>query len=78
VSGNLLAAARGVGETAPLLFTIAAPTLAMTLFIFTQATQAYPGAQQTAWAAALVLLAAVLCLSIAARAAAWALTRKAR
>jgi phosphate transport system permease protein len=78
VSGNLLAAARGVGETAPLLFTIAAPTLAMTLLIFTQATQAYPAAQQTAWAAALVLLAAVLCLSIAARVVAWALTRKAR
>ena len=78
VSGNLLAAARGVGETAPLLFTIAAPTLAMTLLIFTQATQAYPGAQQTAWAAALVLLAAVLCLSVAARMAAWALTRKSR
>jgi phosphate transport system permease protein len=78
VSGNLLAAARGIGETAPLLFTIAAPTLAMTLLIFTQATQAYPEAQQTAWAAALVLLAAVLCLSVAARVAAWALTRKAR
>jgi phosphate transport system permease protein len=78
VSGNLLAAARGVGETAPLLFTIAAPTLAMTLLIFTQATQAYPQAQQTAWAAALVLLGAVLCLSVAARVVAWALTRKAR
>jgi ABC-type phosphate transport system permease subunit len=49
----------------------------MTLLIFTQATQAYPGAQNTAWAAALVLLAAVLCLSITARIAAWALTRKA-
>jgi phosphate ABC transporter permease protein PstC/phosphate ABC transporter permease subunit PstA len=78
VSGNLLAAARGVGETAPLLFTIAAPTLAMTLLIFTQATEAYHGAQQTAWAAALVLLAAVLCLSVVARVAAWALTRRAR
>jgi phosphate transport system permease protein len=78
VSGNLLAAARGVGETAPLLFTIAAPTLAMTLLIFTQATQAYPAAQRTAWAAALILLGAVLCLSIAARVVAWALTRKAR
>jgi phosphate transport system permease protein len=78
VSGNLLATARGVGETAPLLFTIAAPTLAMTLLIFTQATQAYPAAQRTAWAAALVLLAAVLCLSLAARVLAWALTRKAR
>jgi phosphate transport system permease protein len=78
ISGNLLAVARGVGETAPLLFTIAAPTLAMTLLIFTQATQAYPSAQGIAWAAALVLLAIVLCLSIAARVVAWALTRKAR
>lgn len=78
ISGNLLAVARGVGETAPLLFTVAAPTLAMTLLVFDQATQPYPSAQQTAWSAALVLLAAVFAFSIAARIAAWALTRKAR
>jgi phosphate transport system permease protein len=78
VSGNLLATARGVGETAPLLFTVAAPTLAMTLLIFDQSTQAYASAQETAWATALVLLAIVLAFSILARLTAWALTRNAR
>jgi len=78
VTGNLLAAARGVGETAPLLFTVAAPTVAMTLFVFTQATQPFAAAQQTAWSTALVLLGAVLLLSGAARATAWYLTRRAR
>lgn len=77
VSANLLATARGVGETAPLLFTVAAPTLAMTLLIFAQATQAFPSAQQVAWTTALVLLAGVLLLSLAARSVAWALNRKA-
>jgi phosphate transport system permease protein len=77
VSGNLLAASRGVGETAPLLFTVAAPSLAMTLYIFSESTQAYSSAQRSAWATALVLLGAVLVLSIAARTVAWALTRKA-
>jgi phosphate ABC transporter permease protein PstC/phosphate ABC transporter permease subunit PstA len=78
VSGNLLATARGVGETAPLLFTVAAPTLAMTLLVYDQATQAFSSAQETAWATALVLLTLVLAFSIAARLIAWALTRKAR
>ncbi|HET6965100.1 MAG TPA: phosphate ABC transporter permease subunit PstC [Acidimicrobiales bacterium] len=67
VSANLLAAARGIGETAPLLFTVAAPTAAMTLLIFDQGTQAFPAAQQTAWATALVLLLLVLTFSAAAR-----------
>lgn len=78
VSGNLLALARGVGETAPLLFTVAAQTSALTLVIFTQSTQVYPSAQQTAWGAALVLLAAVFVLSAVARTGAWFLTRRAR
>jgi phosphate transport system permease protein len=78
VSGNLLATARGVGETAPLLFTVAAPTLAMTLLVYDQATQAFSSAQETAWATALVLLTLVLVFSLAARLIAWALTRKAR
>jgi phosphate transport system permease protein len=78
VTGNLLALARGVGETAPLLFTVAAQTSALTLVIFTQATQAYPSAQKTAWGAALVLLGFVFVLSAAARGAAWYLTRRAR
>lgn len=78
VTGNLLALARGVGETAPLLFTVAAQSSALTLVIFTQATQAYPSAQRTAWGAALVLLCTVFVLSGAARGAAWYLTRRAR
>jgi len=78
VAGNLLAIARGVGETAPLLFTLASPTFAMTLLIFNDATQPFPAAQQTAWGTALVLLVFVLTLSVAARAVAWALNRKAR
>jgi phosphate transport system permease protein len=78
IAGNLLALARGVGETAPLLFTLAAPTSALTWLIFDQATQAYPSAQRTAWGAALVLLVMVLLLSGVARALAWYLTRKAR
>jgi phosphate transport system permease protein len=78
VSGNLLATARGIGETAPLLFTVAAPTLAMTLLIYDQSTQAFASAQETAWATALVLLAIVLAFSVVARLVAWALNRKAR
>ena len=78
VTGNLLALARGVGETAPLLFTLATPAAAMTLVIFTQGTQAFSAAQQTAWTTALVLLLFVTGLSIAARATAWALNRNTR
>jgi phosphate ABC transporter permease protein PstC/phosphate ABC transporter permease subunit PstA len=78
VSGNLLALARSIGETAPLLFTLASPTLAMTLLIYTDGTQPYPAQQQLAWATALVLLTAVLVLSALARTIAWSLTRRAR
>jgi phosphate transport system permease protein len=78
VTGNLLAVARAVGETAPLLFTVAAPTLAMTLLILTDGTQPFPDVQQTAWTTAFVLLVFVLVLSTAARLVAWRLTRRAR
>jgi len=78
VTGNLLALSRGVGETAPLLFTVAAPASALTFLIFDQATQAYPEAQRTAWGAALVLLVLVLVSSGASRGVARYLTRKAR
>lgn len=78
VSGNLLALARAVGETAPLMFTVAAPSLAMTLLVYSDGTQPYPEQQQLAWAAALVLVACVLVLSALARFAAWYLTRRAR
>ncbi len=78
VAGNLLALARAMGETAPLLFTLAAPTLALTWLIYTDATEPFPAQQQLAWAAALVLLAAVFVFSVLARAIAWSLTRRAR
>jgi phosphate transport system permease protein len=78
VVGNLLAIARGVGETAPLLFTVAAPTAVMTLLIYSDSTQAFASAQQTAWSTALVLLALVLALSAASRVIAAMLTRNAR
>jgi phosphate transport system permease protein len=77
VTGSLLAIARAVGETAPLLFTSIGsqlfnlsplqPTAAMPLVIYADGTQAFPEAQQVAWGTAFVLLALVLLLSIAAR-----------
>ncbi len=78
ISGNLLALARVTGETAPLLFTLASPALAMSLLIYTNGTEPFPSVQQEAWATAFVLLAAVLALSAIARGAAWTLTRRAR
>jgi phosphate transport system permease protein len=78
ISGNLLALARVTGETAPLLFTLASPALAMSLLIYTNGTEPFPSVQQEAWATAFVLLAAVLALSALARGAAWSLTRRAR
>jgi phosphate transport system permease protein len=90
VTGNLLAVARGVGETAPLLFVIGGgigstvtwnpfhPMSAMPLAIFTNGTQPFPEAQQTAWGAALVLMVMVLLLSIVARIVAARVTRHAR
>ena len=76
--GQLLALARAIGETAPLLFTLASPSFAMTLLIFTDGATAFANVQQTAWATALVLLASVLALSVLARVIAWSLTRRAR
>jgi phosphate transport system permease protein len=75
VSANLLAISRGVGETAPLLFTVAAPTAAMTLFIFDQGNQPYADAQNAAWATALTLLLLVLALSATSRFVAGRLNR---
>ncbi|MFN2592491.1 MAG: phosphate ABC transporter permease PstA [Candidatus Dormibacteria bacterium] len=77
VTGSLLAIARAVGETAPLLFTSIGsqlfnlsplqPTAAMPLVIYADGTQAFPEAQQVAWGTAFVLLVLVLLLSVAAR-----------
>ena len=88
VTGNLLAMARAVGETAPLIFTIfgsqffvlrpTAPMQAMPLTIYDDATQAYADVQQTAWGTALVLMVLVVILSVAARLVAGYLNRKTR
>jgi len=78
VAGNLLALARAIGETAPLLFTLASANFALTTLIFTDAQQPETSLQQVAWATALVLLGAVLALSAFARFIAWSLTRRAR
>jgi phosphate transport system permease protein len=78
ISANLLALGRAVGETAPLLFCLAAPTAALTTLIFSDATQPFKDAQQAAWGAAFVLLAAVLVLSVATRGVSWLLTRNTR
>ncbi len=88
VTGNLLALARAVGETAPLLFTTIGsqlfnlsptePTAAMPLVIYSSGTSPFPSDQQVAWGAALVLLLFVLVLSIVARLVAGRLNRRAR
>lgn len=77
VTGLLLAISRGVGETAPLLFTaigsqyltysLAEPMAAMPLTVYQDGIQAYSDLQLTAWGTALLLLVFVLMLSIAAR-----------
>lgn len=88
VTGNLLAVARAVGETAPLLFTALGSVLfttnpfqpmdAMPLRIYLDGTQADPHLQTVAWATALLLLAFILVLSIVARTFASYATRHAR
>jgi phosphate transport system permease protein len=88
VTANLLALARAVGETAPLLFTaigsqifslsLNQPMNAIPIVIYQDGTTAYKDLQETAWGAALVLLAAVLLLSIVGRIFAARMTRKSR
>lgn len=77
VTGALVAVARVAGETAPLLFTalgnlnfstaIAEPMQTLSLQIYVYATGPFEEWHRLAWAAALVLMAMVLLLSIAAR-----------
>jgi phosphate transport system permease protein len=74
VSGVLLALARIMGETAPLLFTafgnpnfatsIFEPTSALPLIIFIYATSPYPDWHQKAWGAALILMLLVLSINL--------------
>jgi phosphate transport system permease protein len=74
----LLAVARVSGETAPLLFTalnnqfwssdLLAPMASLPVVIFQFALSPYKDWQQLAWTGALLITAAVLALSITARA----------
>jgi phosphate transport system permease protein len=78
VSGCLLAVARAAGETAPLLFTIGFVTAtnssllhgantALSAQIFRNAISPFPGAQERAWGAALVLILLAFAFTLAAR-----------
>jgi phosphate transport system permease protein len=77
VTGLLLAVARISGETAPLLFTalnnqfwssdLNAPMANLPVVIFQFALSPYKDWQNLAWAGALIITAAILILSIAAR-----------
>jgi phosphate transport system permease protein len=88
VTANLLALARAVGETAPLLFTAIGsqlfslsfnqPMNAIPIVIYQDGTTASTQLQQDAWGAAFVLMVGVLVLSIIGRTVAGRLTRKSR
>jgi phosphate transport system permease protein len=77
ITGVLLAVARGLGETAPLLLTIfgnqflqwnpAKPMEALPILIYNDSSQPYADLVQIAWGAALLLMAIVLVLSIGSR-----------
>ncbi|MGH2400761.1 MAG: phosphate ABC transporter permease PstA, partial [bacterium] len=80
VTGVMVGLARIAGETAPLLFTafgnrfwnwnILQPVAALPLQIFSYAISPFDDWHRQAWAGALVLVAIVLIVNIAARAAA--------
>jgi phosphate transport system permease protein len=88
VTGNLLALARAVGVTAPLLFTSIGsqlfnlspgqPMAAIPLVIYSDGTSPFPTYQEIAWGAAFVLLVFVLLLSVVARVVSGRLNRQAR
>jgi phosphate transport system permease protein len=88
VTANLLALARAVGETAPLLFTaigsqvfslsLNQPMNAIPIVIYQNANTASQDLVRDAWGAAFVLMVAVLILSIVGRMFAARLTRKSR
>jgi phosphate transport system permease protein len=87
VSGVLLAVARAAGETAPLLFTILTvnavntdifhgANTALSVQIFRNAQQVFPGPQERAWGAALTLLLIVFIFTLIARAVSAIFARK--
>ena len=78
ITGVMLAVARVIGETAPLIVTIFnnpyintdpfhGPQSAMSLFVFDQAESAYQTAIDRAWAGAFTLIAVVIIVYVAAR-----------
>jgi phosphate transport system permease protein len=78
ITGATLATARAAGETAPLLFTSALysdavsydprePVASIPMFIFTSAEQADPVLHEQAWGAAAVLIGIILLASLIAR-----------
>ncbi len=86
MTGTVLAVARIAGETAPLLFTSSVagtsvlwnptqPLQSVPLSIFQLSESPVPADHARAWAAALVLLLFILCVSLAAR---WLATRSRR
>ncbi len=88
ITGVLLAVARGLGETAPLLLTILGnqylqwnptkPMEALPILIYNSSSQPYADQVQLAWGAALLLMVVVLVLSIGSRLLAARLRRERR
>jgi phosphate transport system permease protein len=89
ISGALLAVARAAGETAPLLFTILTvnetntdlfngPNTTLSVQIFRNAQQVFPGPQDRAWGAALTLIAIVFVFTLLSRALSAFFARKHR
>jgi phosphate transport system permease protein len=82
LTGSMLAFARAMGETAPLLFTalgsrlvnvgnFGQPMDALPLFIYVNARQPIDALNEQAWGAAFLLLLVVLLINIAVRARSW-------
>jgi phosphate transport system permease protein len=77
ISGAMLAVARAAGETAPLVFvagivfepnsSLSGQNTALSVQIFRNASQPFPGAQDRAWGAALTLVAIVFAFTLLAR-----------
>jgi phosphate transport system permease protein len=88
LTGVLVALARVAGETAPLLFTafnnrfwstsLGQPIASLTVQIYTYAISPYEDWHRQAWAGAFVLISAVLCFSLMARAVTERLSRMQR
>jgi phosphate transport system permease protein len=88
ITGVLLAVARGLGETAPLLLTIfgneflqwnpTKPMEGLPILIYNNSSQPYADLLQIAWGAALLLMTVVLVLSVGSRVLAAVLQREKR